>query len=271
MNKPAQAIQYTPIGTVLSERREVIDDHWGDVLAKIKFNESYDLKAFSAGTYAYFLFYMDLVDPAKIIRDARYPRNNKAFPLTGILAQRGKNRPNQLGLSCAKILQITQNEMIVQGLDAVDASPILYLKPWLKELEPTAASIREASWLEEIMSDYFTGTIPQDVKARIDKLEAPGRESPEQIKLMPLGRVEAGLIRLNQNELNGSALQGLDHFSHVYVIYGTESKGTLALRFSIAKIVQINQDSLQVEATDLPADSILFDIKPYTRLFFPNF
>ena len=42
----------------------------------------------------------------KIVNGARHPRNNKEWPLTGILAQRGKNRINKLGLSRAEKLLI---------------------------------------------------------------------------------------------------------------------------------------------------------------------
>jgi tRNA (Thr-GGU) A37 N-methylase len=39
-------------------------------------------------------FHMDQVDPSKVEKTARHPRNNTEWPKVGIFAQRGKDRPN---------------------------------------------------------------------------------------------------------------------------------------------------------------------------------
>jgi hypothetical protein len=51
-------------------------------------------------------FHMDQVDPSKVEKTARHPRNNTEWPKVGIFAQRGKDRPNQIGTTICKILRV---------------------------------------------------------------------------------------------------------------------------------------------------------------------
>ena len=75
------------------------------------------------------LFYMNEVDPLKVEKTARHPRNNTAWPKVGIFSQRGKNRPNQIGLTICKILKVEDRNLYIEGLDAIDGTPVLDIKP----------------------------------------------------------------------------------------------------------------------------------------------
>jgi tRNA (Thr-GGU) A37 N-methylase len=44
--------------------------------------------------------------------------------------------------------------LLIQGLDAVDGTPVLDLKPYMKGFEPRD-SIREPAWAAEIMANYW--------------------------------------------------------------------------------------------------------------------
>ena len=50
------------------------------------------------------IYFFDKVPVEKIETNARHPRNNKEWPLVGIFAQRGKNRPNRIGISFSLIV-----------------------------------------------------------------------------------------------------------------------------------------------------------------------
>ena len=50
------------------------------------------------------LFFMNQVEQGSVEKIARHPRNNPDWPKVGIFAQRGKNRPNQIGLTICRIL-----------------------------------------------------------------------------------------------------------------------------------------------------------------------
>ena len=60
-----------------------------------------------------------------------YPRGDLANRLTGVFATRSPDRPNPIGLHRAKILSMDGDWLEVQGLEAIDGTPILDLKPVL--------------------------------------------------------------------------------------------------------------------------------------------
>lgn len=97
---------------------------------------------------------MDQVDPGKTEKTARHPRNNPDWPKVGIFAQRGKNRPNQVGTSVCKIVKVDGLLLHLEGLDAVDGTPVLDIKPWVQEFAPRG-SVFQPLWITELMSRYW--------------------------------------------------------------------------------------------------------------------
>ena len=61
-----------------------------------------------------------------------YPRNNTQLPLTGVFATRSPDRPNPIGLHIVTIVEKKHpGEIKVSGLDTLDQTPILDIKPVL--------------------------------------------------------------------------------------------------------------------------------------------
>jgi tRNA-Thr(GGU) m(6)t(6)A37 methyltransferase TsaA len=151
-------IELAPIGVVCSTRAKVEDDNWDSERAFIKLDESQLSAQALAGledfSHVEVIFYMNQVDPAKIETAARHPRNNTAWPKVGILAQRGKNRPNQIGTTICRVLEVKGSELHVSGLDAVDGSPVLDIKPWVAEFGPRG-EVKEPTWISELMLGYW--------------------------------------------------------------------------------------------------------------------
>lgn len=153
-----QYITLIPIGIIHSNRHEIEDDFWGDVISEIELNP--DILTASATneldkfSHIEVIYYMHDVNPEKIITGARHPRNNAEFPNVGILAQRTKNRFNQLGLSRAKLISVNGLKITVQGLDAIDGTPILDIKPLMEEFMPTE-EIKQPAWVSDVMRDYY--------------------------------------------------------------------------------------------------------------------
>jgi tRNA-Thr(GGU) m(6)t(6)A37 methyltransferase TsaA len=60
------------------------------------------------------------------------PRGDPALPLTGVFATRSPDRPNPIGLHRTEILQIVdQCRLNVRGLEAIDGTPVIDIKPVL--------------------------------------------------------------------------------------------------------------------------------------------
>ena len=150
-------ITLTPVGTVRSTRAEPTDDLWDEEEVYIEITDEFSeesLYGLSDFSHLELIFYMDKVDLQSIVTDARHPRNKLDWPLVGIFAQRGKNRPNQLGLTVCKILEIDGKKIFVSGLDAVDATPVLDIKPYAKEFGPRG-KISQPEWMSQLMKNYW--------------------------------------------------------------------------------------------------------------------
>lgn len=57
------------------------------------------------------------------------PRNNPHAPLTGIFSTRSPDRPNPVGIHSVKVISITNNEIKVDRLEALDQTPVIDIKP----------------------------------------------------------------------------------------------------------------------------------------------
>ena len=156
MTQPGQIV-LTPIGTVVGGRSEPIDDYWAGVRADIVIDDRFGadavagLEAFSHLDVVYFFH---LVGEADITTGARHPRGNKEWPRVGIFAQRAKARPNRIGVSTCELVSVDGLTLHVAGLDAIDGTPVLDVKPHLETMG-ARGPVREPNWSAELMRDYW--------------------------------------------------------------------------------------------------------------------
>lgn len=150
-------IELEPIAFVKNIRTEMEDDNWGEVISEIHFIDSIpiqSLEGMKAFSHFEVIFFMNSVKDEKAIPQYRHPRNNNSFPKVGTFAQRNKNRPNKLGLTTVELIKKEDNIIWVKGLDAIDKTPILDVKPVMKEFEPKG-EIFQPPWSKEIMKNYW--------------------------------------------------------------------------------------------------------------------
>jgi tRNA (Thr-GGU) A37 N-methylase len=147
-----------PIGHVRGGRSEVEDDEWGAVRARIELDGDVvtadavlGLESFS---HVEVLFVFDRVDETTVCTGARHPRGRTDWPLAGILAQRAKDRPNRIGSTVAEVVAVGDGWIDVAGLDAVDGTPVLDVKPYLRGFAPRT-DVREPAWATELMDGYW--------------------------------------------------------------------------------------------------------------------
>lgn len=157
MPKPFRMqIQLSPVATVSSSRKEISDDHWGNVIAEITLLPHLPEEAFAGieqFSHLEIIFHFDRIDENTVVFSG-HPRGNKNFPLTGIFAQRKKDRPNRIGLCTVALLSHSGRTITVKGLDAIDGTPVLDIKPVMKEFLPKG-EIRQPEWVAELMKDYW--------------------------------------------------------------------------------------------------------------------
>jgi tRNA-Thr(GGU) m(6)t(6)A37 methyltransferase TsaA len=151
-------LEVTPIAHVVGGRTEASDDHWDSVTATIRLVEGFAdeaLLGLDAFSHLEVVYHFHLVAPDAVHVGARHPRGNRAWPRVGIFAQRGKDRPNRLGVSVCALEGVSGREVRVRGLDAVDGTPVLDLKPVMREFLPRG-SLRQPAWSTELMAGYWS-------------------------------------------------------------------------------------------------------------------
>ncbi|QGM29357.1 tRNA (N6-threonylcarbamoyladenosine(37)-N6)-methyltransferase TrmO [Bacillus sp. N3536] len=145
------------IGTVHNTRKTPEDDYWGQVVSEIRLNNDWDvtsLDGIDAFSHAEIIFLFHLVSDDKIQYTARHPRNNTDYPKVGIFAQRGKNRPNKIGLTTVELIKREGLSIFVKGLDAIDGTPVLDIKPVMNEFLPKG-EVKQPNWSVDLMSNYW--------------------------------------------------------------------------------------------------------------------
>ncbi|MGA1342067.1 MAG: SAM-dependent methyltransferase [Hyphomonas sp.] len=147
----------TPVGYVRGGRAAPEDDDWGRERAIIELAGTFPPEALAGlaeFSHAEIVFQFHLVPDTQIETRARRPRGNPDWPVVGIFAQRGRNRPNRIGVSTCRILSVSGLRLEVEGLDAIDATPVLDIKPVMAEFLPRG-EIRQPDWSSELMKDYW--------------------------------------------------------------------------------------------------------------------
>ena len=150
-------ITLQPIGYVRSSRIELKDDGWDGVTAFIELEADLGpeaLEGLEEFSHAEVLFHFDRVPVTAIARGLRHPRGNTSWPRVGIFAQRAKDRPNRLGSTIVEIKSREGRILRVTGLDAIDGTPVVDIKPVMSEFLPRSP-VRQPAWSQELMREYW--------------------------------------------------------------------------------------------------------------------
>jgi len=154
-------IVLTPIGVVRSPIHEPVDDVWGGVTARIELDASRFSQESLAGldefSHVEIVFVFDRVADSEIHLGARHPRGRQDWPKVGIFAQRGKNRPNRIGVTVCLLVSVWPLAIEVEGLDAIDGTPVLDIKPYLRQFGPRG-EVHQPAWATELMAQYWKST-----------------------------------------------------------------------------------------------------------------
>ena len=144
------------VGLVKSKVAEKIDHGWGGVISQIVINEDLQdgLKGLEDFSHIIVVYHLN---EAKFIKEkhlVRCPQNRNDMPSVGIFSQRAKDRPNAIGVTSVKLLSIKHNIIEVQGLDAIDGTPVLDIKPYYPQYDLKENAV-VPEWVNVLMKNYF--------------------------------------------------------------------------------------------------------------------
>jgi tRNA-Thr(GGU) m(6)t(6)A37 methyltransferase TsaA len=146
-----------PVAAVKNTRTDRSGDHWGNIVSEIELLPHIPAKAFDGieeFSHLEIVFYFDKADKPKAVFFA-HPRGNTNWPEVGIFAQRKSDRPNRIGITIVELVKREGNKICVKYLDAIDGTPVLDMKPVMKEFLP-GGEIRQPKWSKELMKDYWS-------------------------------------------------------------------------------------------------------------------
>jgi tRNA-Thr(GGU) m(6)t(6)A37 methyltransferase TsaA len=193
----------------------------------------------------------------------QHPRGDKSRPARGVFALRSPRRPNPIGITQVELLAIEGNELRVRGLDALNGTPVLDIKP---------ADTREIEF------------------PPIGKVHSPYAEPEGAPIQVPGGEGVEATIEIYPEYVAG--LDSVEGFSHIIVLYhfhlagkaeltvhpflDDQARGIFATRapcrpnaigLSVVHLVRVEGNLLHVEDLDIIDLSPVLDIKPYVPEF----
>jgi len=144
------------IGSVKSPQTEAVDEGWGNVVAEIELQKGLGagLQGLSEFSHALVVFFMHEARFDWKNDVLRRPRGLDDMPEIGIFAQRARSRPNSIGVSAVEIISVEGDIVRVRGLDAIDGTPILDIKPYFPVYD-YVENARVPAWVDRLMEGYF--------------------------------------------------------------------------------------------------------------------
>jgi len=142
---------FHPIGFVRNGIRETPKRaHWQlDTISELVIDPKWEegLEGLEGFSHIIVLFWFDRLSGEEVLLKV-HPMHRVDLPVTGLFATRTPNRPNRIGETVVTMIKRKGNVLTVKGLDALEGTPILDIKPYLRsgDLIPDAS---EPSWTRE--------------------------------------------------------------------------------------------------------------------------
>jgi tRNA-Thr(GGU) m(6)t(6)A37 methyltransferase TsaA len=143
---PREPISYRAIGVVRNRVNESRPDGWADVKSDIILRDELAEALDPIEGFSHVIVVFDLDRVSDAARRLRVTAGNEDVPPErGVLATRSQLRPNAIGVSVAAVVHRRQGVLRVRGLDALNGSPVLDIKPYLPAYD-AVADARLPSW-----------------------------------------------------------------------------------------------------------------------------
>ena len=147
---PSMAL--TPIGIVKNAVKEPpgTEYDWQDTVSEVVVDNSLSeaLDGLENFSHIIVLYWMHQADHTEPLPNKIHPRGNPRLPLVGRFATRSPHRPNPLGKATVTLLKRQGNILKVKGLDAIDGTPIIDIKPYIPGSD-SPADAKTPSWVNQ--------------------------------------------------------------------------------------------------------------------------
>ncbi len=135
-----------PIGVIRSPYRTREEaPHQGKGISRIELKDEFseglrDIESFS---HLHVFYWLDRSEGFSL--SVRTPWDPEP---KGLFATRTPNRPNPIGYSVVRLVERRGNVLTVEGLDAIDGTPVIDIKPYIPKIDSERAGNANSGWLE---------------------------------------------------------------------------------------------------------------------------
>jgi len=138
------------IGRVRNKVKQTVRQGWEKVISDIVVDSSLTeaLDGLEGFSHIIVLYWMHRVadlgqPPTKV-----HPRCKQELPLVGLFASRSPHRPNPIGVATVRLIQRQGHILRVEGLDAIDGTPVIDIKPHIPGYD-SVADAKVPPWVTE--------------------------------------------------------------------------------------------------------------------------
>jgi tRNA-Thr(GGU) m(6)t(6)A37 methyltransferase TsaA len=149
-------LKLEPIGIVRNGVTGARDEEWGRVVSEIELAPELadGLVGLAQFSHVVVLFVMHEARFDAVTHLTRRPRDRTDMPLVGVFAQRARHRPNPIGVTTVELKRVEGSSLFVRGLDAIDGTPVLDVKPHVPGFDAPAHP-RLPEWVTRLLEGYF--------------------------------------------------------------------------------------------------------------------
>ncbi len=121
---------------------------WGKIVSDIVIDSNLieALDGLDDFSHIIVLYWMHQVPALSQVQTKIHPRGRYELPLVGLFATRAPYRPNPIGKATVRLLQRQGNILKVEGLDAIDGTPVIDIKPYIPGYD-SVANTRVPPWI----------------------------------------------------------------------------------------------------------------------------
>jgi len=148
-----ERIALEPVARVMNDVKEPGMHQWKDVVSTIEFKPGFEesLDTIDDFSHILVLFWMHRSPQWDRSLAKTHPQRRADLPPVGVFATRSPVRPNPLGMSVVELAGREGNVLTVKGLDAIDGTPVVDVKPYLPGDSITDARVPE--WVHRLRHD----------------------------------------------------------------------------------------------------------------------
>ncbi len=129
---------------------------WGKIVSDIVINSTLTeaLDGLEEFSHIVVLYWMHMVSATGQVPTKVHPRGKQELPAVGLFSTRSPNRPNPVGIATVRLLQCQGNILKVEGLDAIDGTPVIDIKPYIPGYD-SVINAEIPQWMTNLLAEHY--------------------------------------------------------------------------------------------------------------------